>query len=178
MKKRKTMLIFGMSLMLLVSGCTENKTDTSSQDTNSQDTNSQDKESRSRMDNGIFGQVTEVGEDYIIIEENGQLEIKIDTDTVIKRSNRAGGGQPPEQPDGEEPREKPDREKPDGEQRPEKTDGGHPDGEADEEITIKDISEGDRVTVILGDDGTADEIRVMQRGGPEQEQDMDEKESI
>lgn len=74
MKKRKTMLIFGMSLMLLVSGCTENKTDTSSQDTNSQDTNSQDKESRSRMDNGIFGQVTEVGEDYIIIEENGQLE--------------------------------------------------------------------------------------------------------
>lgn len=216
MKKGKVIFVLWMSLMLLMSGCSGDKTDTNDENNES----SKRDKTGSEADNGIFGQVTEVGDDYIIIvqterpgrsegQKSGESsedtsddtqeqqeeitgeeqEIKIDADTVIMQTNRgmAGKGRSEDKasrkPDGEQPPEQPDGEQPDGEQPPEQPDGEQPDGErpheeSGEEITLEDISAGDRVTVIMGDDGAADEIRVMQEGAQGQEQDTDEKETI
>lgn len=216
MKKRKVILAFGMSLALLISGCSGNKTDMN--DDKAQ--NSEKTQNSPEMDQEIFGQVAEVEEDYIIIEKTEQQrglenpdtesgkteasvavgekqEIKIDAETVIKRGGmgmpggealqQPAGGQPqkpdgemPQQPDGgqpqgnlegEEPPQKPDGEpqqKADGEMQNQE----RPDGENEEEIAISNISVGDQVSVILGDDGVADEIRVMQGGAPGQAQEV------
>lgn len=125
MKKGKVIFVLWMSLMLLMSGCSGDKTDTNDENNES----SKRDKTGSEADNGIFGQVTEVRDDYIIIVQT---------------------------------------------ERPGRSEGQ----KSGEEITLEDISAGDRVTVIMGDDGAADEIRVMQEGAQGQEQDTDEKETI
>lgn len=217
MKRGRIVLALGMSMVLLMTGCSGAKTDKSSDETQNSE-NTQDKQ----MDQGIFGQVTEVGEDYIVIEKTERpkaqeksdvdsenkasseeaeseepsgekQEIKIDAETVIKRGGMGmrGGerpdGNPPQQAEGsepsqsesEEPPQKPEGEqgqqppqKPDGEGEQSSQPGGEKPGEgSEEEITISDISAGDQVSVILGDDGVADEIRVMHGGAPGKAQD-------
>lgn len=117
------------------------------------------------------------GEMPSMLELTGEeQEIKVTDETVIKRRQMGGGrgnweenGEPPELPSGE----KPEKEIGDGE-LPEREMGDvqaeerqRPDGGAAEEaITLGDISEGDTIAVVLGEDGSAEEISVLSGRGP------------
>lgn len=113
-------------------------------------------------------------------------EIKIDEDTVIRRVSMEmpEGGERPERPDGEKPNGTNAPQQPEGENPPQKGEGEQPpeipeeSGEADkgsgqprggfaedegEEIALSDIAEGNQVSVVLGDDGIADKIMVMEK---------------
>lgn len=88
-----------------------------------------------------------------------EKEIGITEDTEIKRQSMGRGFGGGEKPDGEAAgRGKPDEEQTDGENTPEESWDQKPE---DEEITQKDLSTGDNVSIILDADGNAAEIIVM-----------------
>lgn len=137
-----------------------------------------EKEDNPRRKENSSGTAGDGGEDLEAPEKNGEQgsgetqKIKTDGDTVIRRVSMAA-------PEGRERPERADGEKPDGGQPPEIPERSEENGDSDkkpsgnpgsrfgedegEEIAFQDIEAGVQVSVVLGDDGIADTIRVMEK---------------
>lgn len=203
MKRRRIVLALGMSMVLLMTGCSGAKTDKSSDETQNSE-NTQDKQ----MDQGIFGQVTEVGEDYIVIEkterpkaqeksdvdsenkasseeaeseeETGEKQqIKIDAETVIKRGGMGmrGGkrpdGNPPQQAEGSEPSQSEGEESP---QKPEGEQGQQPDGEQGQQPDREQGQQPDGEQPPQKPDGEGTQMQETEGARPQQSGEEDSAE--
>ena len=115
-------------------------------------------------------QTKEEGRSSMLELTGEEQEIKITDHTTVKRQKRLGKSdrKPDEVPDKSESSKSDDKSS--KQERPEMPKGGNPDGEFPaeqdaEEITLKDSSEGDTVSITFDENGNAAEITVMSFGG-------------
>ena len=186
MKNKYAAIVLGLALT--ISSCpvyaAENTTEAT---TNAENSSEAETTSDSEAEeNTVLGQVTAVNDDSITIAIGTQKEmqapggdgqgqpsmldltgeeqtITVTSDTIITRQTMQdpGSNGQGQAPDGNGA---PDGQAPDGNGAP---DGQAPNGSADssETLSLSDLKEGDIVSVVLNDDGTAASITVQSMGG-------------